>query len=172
MPLPEIPAYSRGLLPFLRPTPINGSGHPLFWGESFDPRFVGRGLFSARPYLRPLPPLPAIEESGVLRGDKWEVSCPFPGCRRSFLSAVARKAHWQTEHQSRGDSPVVVPGPLKIGTRIFRSEDWWAGGRITDVGGRQEAMRTAGRRLWEETVRGYECEKKDTALFARRIGAR
>lgn len=175
MPLPEIPAYSRGLLPFLRSRPAPGGAGALPFYNEYNSQYVGRGVLSGLPYIRPQAPrsLPLFEP--VYRNNRWELLCPWPKCGWSDPSGVAVRAHWQSAHQSRNDRDVVLWNRFGLQPQLYRTKDWWEGGRITDLSGRRDARRLVlqkfqaerVKRAYELTVRGQECRPENSARFAR-----
>lgn len=172
MPLPEIPPYSRGLLPYLRPIVPRASGAPLPYSAEYDPSLVARMPLSGRPYLRLRPPLAMPPGRAIWTGERWELVCPWPGCFWHHPSGIALRAHWTRTHQSVNDPDVLVPGPLGLNPQLFRARDWHAGGPISDVAGQVDRVRSAGLRPWDQSVRGYECRKENTARFARKLDRR
>jgi hypothetical protein len=142
MTLPHIPAYSRGMLPYLRPIPISGSGIPLRFDREYDSKYIGRDPFIGKPYLRPLPPLPINNNKGIFINGKWKKLCPFPDCEwiSKGLSGFELIAHWQSTHQSRNDQQVMLPGDFGLRPSLYKPHDWWKMGRITDIRGRQEQL--------------------------------
>lgn len=169
MPLPEIPAYSRGLLPYLRPLPFRTPQKPLpFYGE-YDPMAVGRSALTGRPYLRPLWPRTTPSQRSVWKNGRWELVCPYPGCGFTHPSGIAQQAHWQRVHQSKNDPDLVLAGPFGLDPKVYRASDWHRGGAISDVLGRQETLRRSSVRAYEVAVRGQECRRENTARFARHL---
>jgi len=138
MPLPEIPAYSRGVLPFVRPLPIAAGG--LLPREfSYPDRFISRHP-SGAPYVRPIGPIDPGEQ-WVWRNEGWERLCRWPECDRSFKSGYDLVTHWQRVHQSPNDPPAWTKNHFGLYPQLHLPEDWYGGGTITDAAGRREAAR-------------------------------